>query len=82
MTTALKSPAPTRPARVTGPAEGALAPLWHLAQRKFEARALRRPTTREDWAEVTRDYHRITTKQRGTLGHVIRERCAEQAGAT
>ena len=82
MTTTLKAPAPTRPVKVNGPTDGDLAIMWRLAVMKFESRTSREPATREDWAAITQDYSRITAKQRGSLAHVIRERCAEQPGGT
>jgi len=66
-----------RPAAIDGPTDPELAPLWALALAKFRMAEGREPATRADWRQVTAEYGRLVSKPRGTLTHIIAERCAE-----
>jgi len=66
-----------RPATIEGPQDPELARLWALALAKFESTEGRQPATRADWRQITMEYGRLISKPRGTLTHIIAERCAE-----
>ena len=66
-----------RAATIEGPQDPDLARLWTLALAKFRMAEGREPATRADWRQVTAEYGRLVSKPRGTLTHIIAERCAE-----
>ncbi len=69
-----------QPAEIHGPAEPELATLWALARAKFAARTGHEPATRDDWRAVTSEYGRLVRKPHGSLGDILKERCAEAPG--
>ena len=62
------------------PADPELATLWRVAVAKVRLRRQATPSMKADWNEVTREYNALSTKLRGPISAIIRERCEKAPG--